>query len=632
MKKLFLTSGLVLCMACPAMATTDIDVTNQNTTSATCTEPYLGDYVGPVSFEAKWTKNNYTVRYTAGTHSTGSSSDTATYDENYSIKAFGSGTGQSGIAADTGYHFVEWVGTSPANQEHPELVDATYNALPVADRTYDDNDSISPYQVAGDLTLTAQMTHNVSGAITLNSSVYTGNTGFGSATPIYTTSTTEAVTASVPTSAYAAYNIGLYDTSGHAEAGATGDNSGQITQITIPQKAGYDFKGFYDTETTPNQWIAANGTVNTNSIKTLIATQNNAETKTLYAHWDPQTYNVTYAAGTAANSSNPTVTHTPTGSTTATTVTYDAALTPTANGFTEPTGYDFDGWSGAKIDGTSGTADYAAATSYSPYKLTTGIELTAKWKPEEYTISYAKGTAGSRSADYVTGTAMADTPVKYDDPSVTLSQIGYAATGYHFVGWKSDYKFEDNSQPTGGFIYGTAGTGNADWTVPVAGTYVHPGNLTLTAQWAANKYSISFDCGTIPQGASTQTITTNSPRSAVEVTFDAAYVAMSDAPKTECDIEGYHFNGWSCTNSITSAGGTYTVDGNTVCTATWEKNEIELHWYGQNGNNNTEIPLSEDSPAANCTYDEGITLPAQPSKTGYSFNGWKVKQTVQAGD
>ena len=44
MKKLFLTSGLIICMACPAFASTDI--TPGKTEGEDCTDTYLGTGAG----------------------------------------------------------------------------------------------------------------------------------------------------------------------------------------------------------------------------------------------------------------------------------------------------------------------------------------------------------------------------------------------------------------------------------------------------------------------------------------------------------------------------------------------------------------------------------------------------------
>ena len=47
----------------------------------------------------------------------------------------------------------------------------------------------------------------------------------------------------------------------------------------------------------------------------------------------------------------------------------------------------------------------------------------------------------------------------------------------------------------------------------------------------------------------------------------------------------------------------------------WEPNVIGLTWY--DGDTQVEGPTS-------CVYDSTITVPPQPTKLGYTFNGWKV--------
>ena len=46
MKKLFLTSGVILCMACPALATTDIDYSNGSYTAGGATPTCVEDITG----------------------------------------------------------------------------------------------------------------------------------------------------------------------------------------------------------------------------------------------------------------------------------------------------------------------------------------------------------------------------------------------------------------------------------------------------------------------------------------------------------------------------------------------------------------------------------------------------------
>ena len=50
----------------------------------------------------------------------------------------------------------------------------------------------------------------------------------------------------------------------------------------------------------------------------------------------------------------------------------------------------------------------------------------------------------------------------------------------------------------------------------------------------------------------------------------------------------------------------------------WEPNVIQLGWY--DGNTRLDVPVSAQS----CTYDGVVTVPPQPTRPGYTFNGWKV--------
>ena len=83
---------------------------------------------------------------------------------------------------------------------------------------------------------------------------------------------------------------------------------------------------------------------------------------------------------------------------------------------------------------------------------------------------------------------------------------------------------------------------------------------------------------------------------------------------------GYTFNGWSCVDkdnntTIYSGGQTilnWNIDSGLDCTAQWNANTINIDWY------NGDTRVAQNS----CVYDSTITLPEQPTKTGYTFNGW----------
>ena len=50
----------------------------------------------------------------------------------------------------------------------------------------------------------------------------------------------------------------------------------------------------------------------------------------------------------------------------------------------------------------------------------------------------------------------------------------------------------------------------------------------------------------------------------------------------------------------------------------WEPNTINLNWY------DGDTKLTVANSAQSCVYDSTLTVPPQPTKPGYTFNGWKV--------
>ena len=71
----------------------------------------------------------------------------------------------------------------------------------------------------------------------------------------------------------------------------------------------------------------------------------------------------------------------------------------------------------------------------------------------------------------------------------------------------------------------------------------------------------------------------------------------------------------NCDNGVL---GTYTGPAN--LRANWNANTINLDFY------DGETKLSSGT----CTYDGGIVLPEDPTKTGYEFDGWKVRRASAA--
>ena len=139
-------------------------------------------------------------------------------------------------------------------------------------------------------------------------------------------------------------------------------------------------------------------------------------------------------------------------------------------------GYTFGGWN--KADGT--------AWDYASDKVTDNITLYAKWAANTYTITF--DTAG--------GSEIA--PITQDYGTVITAPEAPTREGYTFIGW-------DKEIPT---------------TMPAE-------NMTVTAQWEINQYTIAFD--------------TAGGSEIAPITQDYGTVITAPADPTR---EGYTFIGW----------------------------------------------------------------------------------------
>lgn len=140
-------------------------------------------------------------------------------------------------------------------------------------------------------------------------------------------------------------------------------------------------------------------------------------------------------------------------------------------------GYTFGGWN--KADGT--------AWDYASDKVTNNITLYAKWAANTYTITF--DTAG--------GSEIA--PITQDYGTVITAPKAPTREGYTFIGW-------DKEIPT---------------TMPAE-------NMTVTAQWEINQYTITFD--------------TNGGSEIAPITQDYGTAITAPAAPTR---DGYTFMGWN---------------------------------------------------------------------------------------
>lgn len=160
--------------------------------------------------------------------------------------------------------------------------------------------------------------------------------------------------------------------------------------LPISTRNGYTFDGWY---------TASSGGTKITSTSNVTITAN----QTLYAHWTPKTYTVSFNAnGGSVSTSSKSVSYDST---------YGTLPTPTR------TGYTFDGWYTASSGGRK-------ITSTSNVSITANQTLYAHWTARTYTVSFnANGgsvATSSKSVDYDSTYGTLPTPTR---------------TGYTFDGW-----------------------------------------------------------------------------------------------------------------------------------------------------------------------------------------------------
>ena len=316
-----------------------------------------------------------------------------------------------------------------------------------------------------------------------------------------------------------------------------------------PTKYGYDFQGWLD------QLDPAQPTLAANSAYTVGITH-----YLLSAVWSAKTIHLTFDTGT----------------TTSITTSYGSTITmPVA-----PTkaGYLFKNWSGGGSTYGEGASVLIGAND---------IAFTAQWTPVKYFIYFDLNLGRS------------DTLIVDIDPivgeTITLTSVAPIRAGYTFLGWSDGV-----TTPPNGQIYWMPGN---IYTQPAS-------NVTLTAQFSPNSYSVTYLLNGAPGSAPTQ--------SAV---LTGGTFALASAPTWT----NYSFVGWSDGTNTLAAGSTYTVVADTVTlTAQWVSTLFTAS-YSLNGGTGT-IPAT-----VNLNTGETFTVAAYSgfSKAGYDFAGWSDGSNVR---
>lgn len=200
------------------------------------------------------------------------------------------------------------------------------------------------------------------------------------------------------------------------------------------------------------------------------------------------------------------------------------------------------------------------------------IEITREEAPAGFTVTLNGngGSAGTNVTSYVPGT------------KVTLP-IDWTKTGYEFAGWYV------NENCTGTEVKEISATDTGD--------------KEYWASWTPVTYTITYNLagGTLPAGKTNP----------ADYTIETEDITLQNP---EC--AGYTFAGWSGTG-LAADSTTVTISkgstGNREYAANWT---AKTYGITLNGNGGTGDDLTD------YTYGQGAALPANWTKTGYTFAGW----------
>jgi len=223
-------------------------------------------------------------------------------------------------------------------------------------------------------------------------------------------------------------------------------------------------------------------------------------------------------------------------------------------------GYAFLGWS-PEVDATVPASN---------------LTYTAQWEVNQYTVTFdANGGTGGwcDRMDYATAIIA---------PTVTR-------TGYTFTGWS-----------------------------PSVAATVPAGDITYTAQWEVNQYTVTFDAnGGIGEMAEARW----------------AYETVTNVPPCGFRRTGHSFAGWATNeagvvlfdhgdsvSNLTSA-----ADGVVTLFAVWSVNSYTLTFDSDDGS--AVAPITQN-------YGTEVVPPAVPTRMGYKFLGWapELPETMPAED
>ena len=569
-----------------------------------------------ITLYAKWTVNEYQATFDVNG---GDSVDPATITKNYQEEL-----GTLPVATRTGYSFAGWFTAATDGDE----ISAT-TKMPVDGATYYAHWTINQYTVKFDGNKGSDGTEikkDYDAAIgELPTSTRTGYTFDGWYTE-KSGGTKITVASKIPsknTTYYAHWTINQYTVTFDGNGGDSVDPATitknyqeELGALPVATRTGYTFDGWY--------------TAKTGGTKILTTTKMPLDGATYYAHWNTVDYTITYDlndgnSGEAKNHENNPSKYT---------IESDAITLQNPTW----TGRVFTGWTWAGHD----TKELVVTIE----KGTTGNKTyKANWELAAYTVTF----------DSQGGSDVADVPAQHGKPIAQPSdplKEGYTFKGWYTtkeyaVAWNFDdavmgdmplyakweinhYAVSFNTNGGSSVDAQTVDHGNKA-SLPTEPTREHyefggwygddklttefdfanteiKGETTIYAKWTPVIYNITYDL----DGGSV-TLDKLNP---IFYTVETESFTLNNPTKT-----GYEFKGWSAGDDskaetvVTITKGT---SGDLSYKAVWDKKSYAVAFDSKGG--------SAVETAA-IKYQEKITKPSDPTKSGYTFAGW-YKETA----
>ena len=580
-------------------------------------------YGSSVTTAAALTKA-YTITYNANSGTVSPTSTTATYtfggwkssanSKNYNAAtaytdSFGATSGSVTLTAQwsggtvtlptptrTGYGFAGWY-------------DAASGGTKIGDAgkiyTATENKTLYAHWTANTITLKYNGDGNTGGTVPADSTFTYGSsvTTAAALTRAYTITYNANSGTVSPSSATATYTFGGWKSSVNSKTynastaytDSFGATSGSVTltaqwsggTVTFPEptRTGYTFVGWYD--------AASGGTKIGDKGYIYTATAN----KTLYAHWEVNTYSVTYDYATNRGTS---------ATKTSATVEYGAVvdLTPTAT----KSGWTFVGWNTDQNATTALTSLTMPAKDITLYAIYTKT-ITAKF----YWINASDGKTVAETQTVIIVNAATSGTVTC---STTPASVTYNSRTFTWIGWRTDTTAAAQTK--------TKSTSQAV-SADISFYAVYSGTLTLS-------YNANKGTGAPSSQTATQYLNSTGTTGSVSYKKSTCTFTVSTIVPT---YTGWTFDGWATTSTATS--GKYgaspktteiSVNANTTLYAIWNKAfTVNFYYY----NNQVE---TQSVTIYNGASSVTVTSPTIEDQTvggiTYTGRGWSTSNSATA--